>query len=116
MVDPVGGDRVTDSLRSLAPLGKLLILGFTSGEIPTVKTNRLLLNNIEVVGVGWGAYAMVHPGFMSAQWMQIFELIQSGALVPLTPTCCELSDIPKMLSGLEDRTFTGKAVATLAST
>ena len=59
---------------------------------------------------------MVHPGFMSAQWMQIFELIQSGALVPLTPTCCELSDIPKMLSGLEDRTFTGKAVATLAST
>ena len=115
VVDPVGGDRVTDSLRSLAPLGKLLILGFTSGEIPTVKTNRLLLNNIEVVGVGWGAYAMVHPGFMSEQWMQISELIQSGDLVPLTPTCCDLSDIPHILSGLVDRTFTGKAVATWAS-
>ncbi|MSW11324.1 MAG: hypothetical protein F2889_04285 [Actinobacteria bacterium] len=52
---------------------------------------------------------------MLEQWMQIFELIQSGGLVPLTPTCCELSEIPQILSGLEDRTFTGKAVATLAT-
>ena len=58
MVDPVGGDRFTDSLRSLAPLGRLLVVGFTAGDIPTVKVNRLLLNNIDVRGVGWGAYAL----------------------------------------------------------
>ena len=57
VVDPVGGDRFTDSLRSLAPGGRLLVIGFTGGEIPTVKVNRLLLNNIDVVGVGWGAWA-----------------------------------------------------------
>ena len=61
VVDPVGGDRFTDSLRSLAPGGRLLVIGFTGGEIPTVKVNRLLLNNIDVVGVGWGAWAGTHP-------------------------------------------------------
>ena len=46
VVDPVGGDRFTDSLRSLAREGRLLVIGFTGGDIPTVKVNRLLLNNI----------------------------------------------------------------------
>ena len=55
VLDPVGGDRFTDSLRSLAPQGRVLVVGFTAGEIPTVKVNRLLLNNVDVVGVGWGA-------------------------------------------------------------
>ncbi|HEX2284747.1 MAG TPA: NADPH:quinone oxidoreductase family protein, partial [Mycobacterium sp.] len=68
VMDPVGGDRFTDSLRSLAPGGRLLVVGFTGGEIPTVKVNRLLLNNIAVVGVGWGAFAGPRPGFAGAQW------------------------------------------------
>ena len=64
VVDPVGGDRFTDSLRSLAPGGRLLVIGFTGGEIPTVKVNRLLLNNVDAVGVGWGAWAATHPGYL----------------------------------------------------
>ena len=68
VVDPVGGDRFTDSLRCLRPLGRLLVVGFTAGEIPTVKVNRLLLNNIDVVGVGWGAYALGRPGYAAGQW------------------------------------------------
>ena len=61
VVDPVGGDRMTDSLRSLAREGRLLVIGFTEGEIPTVKVNRLLLANISVVGVGWGAFWTARP-------------------------------------------------------
>ena len=60
VVDPVGGDRFTDSLRSLAPGGRLLVVGFTAGSIPEVRVNRLLLGNISVVGVGWGAW-WTHP-------------------------------------------------------
>lgn len=56
VVDPVGGDRFTDSLRTLDPDGRLLVIGFTGGAIPTVKVNRLLLNNISVVGVAWGLW------------------------------------------------------------
>src|SRR5256885_1717594 len=58
VLDPVGGDRFTDSLRSLRQQGRLVVVGFTAGEIPTVKVNRLLLNNVEVVGAAWGEFAI----------------------------------------------------------
>src|SRR6202142_1611515 len=58
VVDPVGGDRFTDSLRSLARTGRLVVVGFTGGPIPEVKVNRLLLRNTEVIGAGWGEYIM----------------------------------------------------------
>lgn len=81
VVDPVGGDRFTDSLRSLAAGGRLLVIGFTGGEIPTVKVNRLLLNNIDVVGVGWGAWSLTHPDALAQQWSQLERLLRSGKLL-----------------------------------
>lgn len=60
-MDVVGGDLMTDSLRSLGTQGWLLVVGIAGGGIPAVKGNRLLLNNFDVRGVGWGAYAMVRP-------------------------------------------------------
>src|SRR5436309_9092910 len=61
VLDPVGGDRFTDSLRSLAEGGRVVVVGFTGGSIPEVKVNRLLLGNTEVIGAGWGAYVMSKP-------------------------------------------------------
>ena len=61
VLDPVGGDRFTDSLRSLREDGRVIVVGFTGGVIPEVSVNRLLLNNISVVGAGWGAYVMAKP-------------------------------------------------------
>src|SRR5947209_11451000 len=61
VVDPVGGDRFLDSLRSLREQGRAVVIGFTAGTIPELRVNRLLLNNIEVVGAGWGAYVMSRP-------------------------------------------------------
>ncbi len=52
IVDPVGGERFTDSLRSLAREGRLLVVGFAGGQIPVAKTNRLLLTNTTVMGAG----------------------------------------------------------------
>ena len=62
VVDPVGGDRVTDSLRSLKEEGRLVIVGFTAGSIPEVKVNRLLLNNLSVVGRGLGRLRALQAG------------------------------------------------------
>src|SRR6478735_5578869 len=78
VVDPVGGDRFTDSLRSLAPGGRLLVIGFTGGAIPEVKVNRLLLNNVDAVGVGWGAWSLTHPGYLLEQWAELEPLLASG--------------------------------------
>jgi NADPH2:quinone reductase len=113
VVDPVGGDRFTDSLRSLAPLGRLLVLGFTAGDIPTVKVNRLLLNNIAVVGVGWGAFALPRPGFMAEQWADLLPLLESGALDPPLAGSYELADAGAALTAMEERQAAGKLVLTV---
>ncbi|KZS73920.1 NADPH:quinone oxidoreductase [Mycobacterium kansasii] len=110
VVDPVGGGRFTDSLRSLAPAGRLLVIGFTGGEIPTVKVNRLLLNNIDVVGVGWGAWAGKHPGALSEQWAALERLLSSGELPPPGPEIYPLEQAAAAVASLENRTAKGKVV------
>jgi NADPH2:quinone reductase len=110
VVDPVGGDRFTDSLRSLAPAGRLLVIGFTGGEIPTVKVNRLLLNNIDVVGVGWGAWAGRHPAALAEQWDELARLLASGRLSPPAPVVYPLDQAGAAIASLENRTAKGKVV------
>ena len=113
VVDPVGGDRFTDSLRSLAPGGRLLAVGFTGGDIPTVKVNRLLLNNVDVVGVGWGAWTMRHPGYLQQQWAELLPLLASGRVSAPEPVVFPLEDAAAAIASLEDRTARGKVVVSL---
>jgi NADPH:quinone reductase len=110
VVDPVGGDRFTDSLRSLAAGGRLLVVGFTGGEIPTVKVNRLLLNNVDVVGVGWGAWALSHPGALAEQWAGVEPLLTSGRLDSPQPVVYPLDEAAAAVASLENRTAKGKVV------
>lgn len=110
VVDPVGGERFTDSLRSLAENGRLLVIGFTAGQIPTVQVNRLLLNNISVVGVGWGAYVLKRPGYIAAEWAEIAPHIESGAIKPPIGATFELARAADALASMEDRRATGKVV------
>ena len=110
VMDPVGGDRFTDSLRSLAPAGRLLVVGFTGGEIPTVKVNRLLLNNIDVVGVGWGAWTLTHPDSLAQQWNGLAGLLKSGKLAVPQPDVYPLNRAAEAVAALENRTARGKVV------
>jgi NADPH2:quinone reductase len=110
VVDPVGGDRFTDSLRSLVPGGRLLVVGFTGGEIPTVKVNRLLLNNIDLVGVGWGAWTLTHPDTLAEQWAAVGPLLSSGQLHPPEPVVYPLEEAAAAVASLENRTAKGKVV------
>ena len=110
VMDPVGGDRFTDSLRSLAPAGRLLVVGFTGGEIPTVKVNRLLLNNVDVVGVGWGAWTMTHPGALAEQWEGLAALLKSGTLAIPKPDVYPISRAAEAVASLENRAARGKVV------
>ncbi|HET8604947.1 MAG TPA: NADPH:quinone oxidoreductase family protein [Marmoricola sp.] len=113
VVDVVGGDLMTDSLRSLAPLGRLLVVGFTGRSIPAVKVNRLLLNNIDVRGVGWGAYAMARPGFMRRQWEELQPMMEAGVIDPPIGATYPLEEIGRALQEMEDRRTLGKTVLTL---
>jgi NADPH2:quinone reductase len=113
VVDPVGGDRFTDSLRSLAPEGRVLIIGFTAGEIPTVKVNRLLLNNIAVIGVGWGAFWLRDPSYLRTQWAELEPLLREGRLDPVLGRTFPLGDAALALAELDERRATGKIVLTV---
>lgn len=113
VLDPVGGDRVTDSLRSLAPGGRLLVVGFTGGDIPTIKANRLLLNNVDAVGVGWGAWTMTHPGYLDKQWAELEPLLASGAVTAPEPEVYPLERAAEAIAALENRSARGKVVVKL---
>ncbi|MDQ3103378.1 MAG: NADPH:quinone oxidoreductase family protein [Actinomycetota bacterium] len=110
VLDPVGGDRFTDSLRSLAEGGRLVVVGFTGGSIPEVKVNRLLLNNVEVIGAGWGAYVMGKPEVNREIGAEIAELIDSGDVRPIVGAGFPLSDAAAALKLIDERGATGKVV------
>lgn len=112
VVDPVGGDRFTDSLRSLATEGRLLAIGFTSGEIPTVKVNRLLFNNISVVGVAW-SYAQARPDFLAWQWEELRPLMSDGRISPPIGGEWPIDDAKEAFLALDQRRATGKMIVRL---
>ena len=110
VLDPVGGDRFLDSLRSLAEDGRLVVVGFTGGSIPEVKVNRLLLKNTEVIGAGWGAYVMGKPDMNRKIGAAISELIDAGFVRPLIGQRFGLEDAAKALHTLDERRALGKVV------
>ena len=110
VLDPVGGDRFTDSLRSLREEGRLVVVGFTGGSIPEVKVNRLLLNNIEVIGAGWGAYVMPKPDVTREIGAEIQRLIAAGFVNPPVGASFPLEQAADALKLIESRSATGKVV------
>jgi NADPH:quinone reductase len=114
VVDPVGGDRFTDSLRSLREGGRVIVVGFTGGSIPEVRVNRLLLNNTEVIGAGWGGYVLNKPGLNAEIGEAIDRLIADGAVRPLVGAHFPLEQAADALELIDGRGATGKVVLDVA--
>jgi NADPH2:quinone reductase len=115
IVDPVGGqERFTESLRSLAPEGRIVVVGFTAGEIPTVKVNRLLLGNTDVRGCNFGVVAFNSAALNDAV-ARLSDLITAGSLRPLVGSVYPLERVKDALQDLDNRRATGKLVVSLES-
>jgi NADPH2:quinone reductase len=110
VLDPVGGERFTDSLRSLRPDGRLVVVGFTGGSIPEVRVNRLLLSNVEVVGAGWGAYALARPDLCREIGGHLERLIEQGHVRPFVGARFPLERAAEALLEIDERRATGKVV------
>jgi NADPH2:quinone reductase len=110
VVDPVGGDRMTDSLRSLAPEGRLLVLGFSAGDIPTVKVNRLLLGNTAVLGVASREFFEQQPATVPDLWARLTELRRTGALGDPPVQLYPFGDARGALRAIARREARGKVV------
>jgi NADPH2:quinone reductase len=110
VLDPVGGDRFTDSLRSLREGGRVVVVGFTGGSIPEVRVNRLLLSNVEVIGAGWGAYVMSKPQLSIEIGAEISRLIDSGYVRPVVGPHFPLERAGDALNAIDRREAVGKVV------
>jgi NADPH2:quinone reductase len=110
VLDPVGGERFTDSLRSLREEGRVVVVGFTEGSIPEVRVNRLLLGNTEVIGAGWGAYVLSKPHVIREIGEEIARLIDEGYVRPIVGARFPLEQTADALKLIDERGATGKVV------
>jgi NADPH2:quinone reductase len=106
--DPVGGERFTQSLRCMAPEGRILVVGFASGEIPKLEVNRLLLRHLDVVGVNLGGMPLVDPGYPAAAMAELLAMWGRGALPEPPGTRRPLAEGAELLRAMERRETVGK--------
>ena len=115
VLDPVGGDRFTDSLRALDVGGRLVVIGFTGGSIPTVKVNRLLLRTLTVAGIGLDPMDRRFPGTVRRIGDEVQALAEQGRIHPLVGRRLAFADGPEALRILDRREALGKVVVEVRS-
>lgn len=108
--DSVGGDTTDRSLKCIAWNGRLLVIGFAGGDIPSVKMNRVLLKNISLVGLHWSAYPDKEPEAIDACIEGLFEMAASGRIDPLIGARHPLEEAGEALTALASRKTVGKVV------
>jgi NADPH2:quinone reductase len=110
VLDPVGDWLFDEAIRSLAPEGRLLVVGFAAGKIPEIKVNRLLLRNISVVGAAFGAFLELDVMLMKKQAASLDQMIADGFVDPYVGTRFPFEDLPRALECLDRGEVDGKAV------
>jgi NADPH2:quinone reductase len=108
--DPVGGDVFDASMKAIAWNGRLLVIGFASGRIPEVKLNRVLLKNISLVGLHWGAHAIHEPARIGEAFDALFALYRARKIDPVIYRSYPLAELPAALAALGSRESYGKIV------
>jgi len=108
--DPVGGDVFDQSLRCIAWNGRLLVIGFAGGTIPSAKANLILLKGCAVVGVFWGGFAAREPETNRRNFALLFDWWKEGKLKPAISHRFPLAKAAEALGALARREVVGKAV------
>ncbi|MCA9576154.1 MAG: NADPH:quinone oxidoreductase family protein [Polyangiales bacterium] len=108
--DPVGGDAFDLSTKCIAFSGRLLVIGFAGGRIPTLAMNRVLLKNFSVVGLHWGAYFKHDPALIARAQQELFDLWREQRIMPLVSSTHPLTDAAQALADLGGRQTVGKVV------
>ncbi len=108
VVDPIGGDLAEQALRALGDRGRYLVIGFASGEIPSVPLNQVLLRNRSIIGIDWGIWAMTHGAEQRALLDDLLSMVEAGTLDPVRPAEYPLEDVATALEDLLGRRAVGK--------
>lgn len=111
VLDPLGDWLFGEAIRALAPEGRILIVGFAAGQVPSLSVNRLLLRNVSAVGVAWGAFLELDPDLMASAASSLNRMVTAGAVRPLIAERFSFEEIPLALARLGKGQIQGKAVA-----
>ncbi len=110
VLDPLGGDFFDAALRALAWCGRLVVIGFAAGRIPSVKANYLLVKNIEVTGLQVSDYRKRRPHQVRECYREIFSLLERGEIAPIPVTELPLTEFREALHRIETRNAQGRVV------
>jgi NADPH2:quinone reductase len=110
IVDPVGGGFFEESLQVLNYGGRVIVLGFASGKIPSLRLNQLLVRHQSILGSSFGLTCVRNPGLISSQWARLTELLASGQIQPRISHTRPFSELPAALQMLKDRRVAGRIV------
>ncbi len=111
--DPVGGALSEAALRACKPLGRLVLIGFASGDLPRLKPNHLMVKNLDVIGLYWGGYARFAPERLTAGLARIADACAAGELRPRVGAVLPIERAEEGLALLRERRSTGKVVIEL---
>ena len=114
VIDPVGGAANAAALRAMAWRGRMVIIGFAAGEIPTIKANYLLVKNIEVSGLQWSDYRDRTPEWVARVQQEIFALYVAGKIDPYISRTFPLAGVKDALTLLQQGKAQGKLILEIA--
>jgi len=115
ILDPLGGDIFDAAIRASAWKGRLVVIGFAAGRIPTLKINYVMLKNMEVSGLQISDYRKRAPQEMAHCLSEIFRLYQESKLTMMPTTVLPLEEVKLALKHLVERTAQGRIVLSMGS-
>jgi NADPH:quinone reductase len=110
--DPVGGESFDQALRAASWGGRLVVVGFAGGKVQQVPANILLVKNLAVLGLYWGAYRRHRPAMLPPAFAEMFGWWAQGKLTPLISARYDLAEAKTALQEIAERKATGKIVLT----
>jgi NADPH2:quinone reductase len=108
----VGGEAYARSTKCIAFEGRILVVGFASGQIPTAALNHALVKNYSIVGLHWGLYQTKNPQLIRDCHVELTKLVAEGAIRPLVGERVGLEEVPGVLQRLADGDTVGRVVVT----
>ena len=110
--DPVGGDAFKSAMRATNREGRIVTIGFASGDVPQIPANHLLVKNITVIGFYWGSYLKFNPTALTDSMGELLDWYAQGRLKPHVSHVVPLENAADALELLRSRKSTGKVVVT----
>jgi NADPH2:quinone reductase len=110
--DPVGGEQFRAAMRACNPEGRILSIGFASGDVPQIPANHLLVKNLSVMGLYWGGYLKFRPEVVTDSLRTLFKWYEDGRIKPHVSHVLPLDRVEEALELLRSRRSTGKVVVT----